>query len=409
MDLRRRGEAVLEQADVRKRAALADELARSHAEAARDFLLALVEQEQSALVRRRVLDRLGRINDAAIVASLERRAASDPDPHVAITAYRRLRLRRTADLLALFEKRLKMAEEAGDMEALKLLAEEQAYAITVAKGGMLPSFLQQPPPRFSLKPPGQSIRVLAFGDFGQGTDFQRNTAKGMLEYHRANRFDFAITLGDNFYSIGMDSPSDPRWKTWWEDLYAPLGIEFYASLGNHDWGQPNSPAAEILYTEKSKSWRMPATHYSFTAGPAQFFALDTDAFSTSQLLWLKDQLAKSTAKWKIVYGHHPIYSHGQHGDTPKLIRDLLPVLKDRVDIYICGHEHDLQHLKPEGGVHFFISGGGGARVRPIESGPRSLFSASAYGFSVLEANENELVVRFVTPDQQILYQHKLTK
>jgi hypothetical protein len=408
-EIRSRGEAILEQADAKKRAALADQLARSHAKAARDFLLALVEQEQSAVVRRTVLDRLGRINDAAIVASLERRAASDPDPQVAITAYRRLRLRRTADLLALFENRLKMAEEAGDLEALKLLAEEQAYAITVAKGGMLPSFLQQPPPLFSLKPSGESIRVLAFGDFGQGTEFQKNTAKGMLKYHHTNPFDFAITLGDNFYSVGMDSPSDPRWKTWWEELYTPLGIEFYASLGNHDWGQPNSPAAEILYTSKSKSWRMPATHYTFTAGPAQFFALDTDAFSTSQLLWLRDQLAKSRAKWKVVYGHHPIYSHGQHGDTPKLIRDLLPVLKDRADVYICGHEHDLQHLKPEGGVHFFISGGGGARVRPIESGHRSLFSASSYGFSVLQADEKELLVRFVTPDQQILYEHKLSK
>jgi hypothetical protein len=251
--------------------------------------------------------------------------------------------------------------------------------------------------------------VLAFGDFGQGTTFQKDTAKGMLQYHRSNPFDFGITLGDNFYSVGMDSPSDPRWESWWEDLYTPLGIEIYASLGNHDWGQPNSPAAEILYTGKSKSWRMPATHYTFTAGPAQFFSLDTDAFSTNQLLWLKEELQKSTAKWKIVYGHHPIYSHGQHGNTPKLIRDLLPVLKGRADVYICGHEHDLQHLKPEDGVHFFVSGGGGARVRPIESGSRSLFSASANGFSVLEANDRALTVRFVAPDQRILYEHVITK
>lgn len=65
-DIRQRGEAILEQADAKRRAALADALARSHAKGARDFLLALVEQEQSALVRRTVLDRLGRINDSAI-------------------------------------------------------------------------------------------------------------------------------------------------------------------------------------------------------------------------------------------------------------------------------------------------------------------------------------------------------
>ncbi len=408
-ELRPQGEAILEQADAPQRAKLADALARTHGRAARDFLLALVEQEPSAQVRQAVLDRLGRIDDAMIVASLERRAASDPDPQVAIAAYNRLRIRRTSDLLALFEKRMKMAEAAGDHAALAVLAKEQARAITVAKGGMLPSFFQAPPPVFPLKEPGRNIRVLAFGDFGQGTVFQRDAAKGMLDYHRKHPFDFAITLGDNFYSVGMDSPSDPRWKTWWENLYTPLGIEFYASLGNHDWGQPDSPAAEILYARQSKSWRMPATHYTFTAGPAQFFALDTDALSTSQLLWLQAELEKSTARWKIVYGHHPIYSHGQHGDTPKLIRDLLPVLKDRADVYICGHEHDLQHLKPEGGVHLFVAGGGGARIRPIQSGPRSLFAASTYGFAVIETDEKALTVQFVAPDQKVLYSHRISK
>ena len=44
------------------------------------------------------------------------------------------------------------------------------------------------------------------------------------------RIGFAITLGDNFYDRAMESPSDPRWKTWIEDLYDPLGITFYASL-----------------------------------------------------------------------------------------------------------------------------------------------------------------------------------
>src|SRR5687768_13726340 len=158
--LRQRGELILEQADAPKRARLADDLARSEGRAARDFLLALVEQEPSAQVRLAVLDRLGRIDDAMIIASLERRAASDPDPQVSITAYNRLRTRRTTELLALFEKRLRMAETAGDKAGIAILAKEQARAITIAKGGMLPAFLQQPPPVFSLKDPGKNIRVL---------------------------------------------------------------------------------------------------------------------------------------------------------------------------------------------------------------------------------------------------------
>ena len=84
---------------------------------------------------------------------------------------------------------------------------------------------------------------------------QKMVAQTIATYHQGQRFDFAITLGDNFYSVGMESPSDSRWKTWFEDLYGPLGIPFYASLGNQDWGHPDSPAAEILYSGLTPTWR----------------------------------------------------------------------------------------------------------------------------------------------------------
>ena len=60
---------------------------------------------------------------------------------------------------------------------------------------------------------------------------------------------------------------------------------------------------------------MPAAYYTFQAGAVQFFALDTDLISEAQLRWLTESLDKSVATWKVVYGHHPIYSAGQHEDN----------------------------------------------------------------------------------------------
>jgi predicted phosphodiesterase len=230
----------------------------------------------------------------------------------------------------------------------------------------------------------------------------------MLRYHQQQPFDFAITLGDNFYPRGMESPSDSRWETWWSALYDPLKIHFYASFGNHDWNQPNSPAAEILFSGRSPSWRMPAAYYTFEAGPVQFFALDTDIISEAQLLWLNEALDKSRATWKVVYGHHPIYSAGQHEDNDEKIAQLLPVLKDRADIYLAGHDHDMQHLKPEGSLHFFVAGTGG-KLRTIEPGPRSLFARSARGFAVLDADAAKLTVTFVEEDLTSPYTYTLTR
>ena len=87
---------------------------------------------------------------------------------------------------------------------------------------------------------------------------------------------------------------------------------------------------------------------------------------SNRIIALKD----STAKWKIVVGHHPVRSIGHHGDTKELIRQLLPILEvihlgqyifycilykkilviklnlqeNNVDMYINGHDHCLEHI-----------------------------------------------------------------
>lgn len=406
--LREKGRLILAEPDEDRRADLAESLADEDAIAALDFLLALLDTDPSADVRENIVDELESVDDPRVDPALERRVLVDPDLDIALASLDLLRARAEAPLMRLLEQRLSSERKNGDAEAIVRLAAEQERWTTIVRGGLLPTFFQKPPEVFSLKPAGSAVRVLAFGDFGDGSDAQKRVAAAMLRYHQQQPFDFAITLGDNFYSRGMDSPTDPRWETWWSALYDPLKIRFYASLGNHDWNQPNSPAAEILFSQSSPSWRMPAAYYTFEAGPVQFFALDTDIISEAQLLWLTDALDKSRATWKVVYGHHPIYSAGQHEDNEEKIEQLLPVLKDRADVYLAGHDHDMQHLKPEGRLHFFIAGSGG-KLRPIEPGPRSLFARSAHGFAVVDATADKLTVTFVEEDLTSPYSYTLTR
>jgi len=231
----------------------------------------------------------------------------------------------------------------------------------------------------------------------------------MLKSQQERKFDFALTLGDNFYPDGMFSPTDERWQTLWQDLYSPLGLTFYATLGNHDWHASDSPAAEILYSTTNANWRLPAPYYTFTAGPVQFFALDTNEVSEAQLIWLKEALAQSQAIWKVVYGHHPIYSGGEHGDNRVLIGKLLPVLKGKANVYLAGHDHDMQHLKPEGDLNFFVNGAGGAKLRASPAYERTLFSASKNGFATLEADNGKLEIKFFDTELRQLYRYELAR
>ena len=338
--------------------------------------------------------------------------ARDPDPAVSLTALEVLRRRRMRELNALLDARLSAAVRDGaDTAAIARLTEAQERWFALERGTMLPAFLRTPPPVFSVKPADAPVRVLAFGDFGNGS---AGTEGGRVDDRRLP-CQPALRSGRHarrqLLQRRHGEPSDPRWRTWFEELYAPLGITFFPALGNHDWGHPDSPAAEVLYSGKTPTWRMPAAYYTFTAGPVQFFAIDTQsvAIARQQRDWLDREIGKSQAKWKVVYGHHPIYSDGNYEDRPDLIETLLPILANRVDVCLAGHDHNLQALAPERGVRFYVAGGGGAGLYDVHPGPRSLFASRSNGFAVIDADADRLSVKLVDNGGAVVYEHVLTK
>jgi predicted MPP superfamily phosphohydrolase len=387
------------------------------------FLVTAADTEKSGARRGVLFESLGRAKSMPeyierhpeALLMLSKHASSDSDAAAALAALNAIRRIRNDQLAKLIRQRMELARANGAQPDLELLSEEESRHYKWFGEIAMPEAYRDAPPLFSAVSEEKPIRVLAFGDFGSGQESQVKTAAAIRAYAKDHPFDFGITLGDNFYPRGMNSPSDPRWKTQWEDLYGPLGIKFYASLGNHDYGQAASPIAELWYSEKSPSWHAPARYYTFTAGSAQFFQIDTVDLTERELRWLDEQLAQSKATWKIVYGHYQIYS-ASRGDNDEeqedLIHRLLPILKKRgADLYICGHDHNLQILKADGGVNFVVAGGGGAGLYDFEQEEytRSVFKAKAYGFAVIEADRTNLNVRLVNAEGKELSALKLKK
>ncbi len=268
-------------------------------------------------------------------------------------------------------------------------------------------------------PQDKSLHIVAFGDYGSGRAAQKAVAAAVSHVNAKTPFDFGITMGDNFYFCGVRSVDDPKWKTHWEDLYTPLGFSFYASLGNHDYGNPpvicplhrGSPDAEVERTEMSTSWKMPARYYTYAAGPVRFIAIDTEGWSEAQLAWIRETLAASQdepgIRWRIVYGHHPIYTSGVHINERRigaLRRELLPVLvAAHVDVYLAGHDHDMEHLRADG-IDFLICGAGGAKIRGMgRLQPQSVFSKGhQHGFLDISIDQSRFAARFLDLDLQSL-------
>src|SRR5215203_78475 len=254
--------------------------------------------------------------------------------------------------------------------------------------------------------PSGTRELAVIGDSGTGNSNQYRLAKVFTDNHQRFPYEFVLMLGDNMY--GGESARDFQKK--FEIPYKPVldkGIKFYAALGNHDSTNQRmykhfNMSGERFYTFRPK------------AG-VRFFALDSNYMDRTQLQWLEKELAASGSDWKIMYFHHPLYSSGgAHGSDTALRDQLEPLfLKYGVDLVLAGHEHFYERLKPQKGIHYFISGGAG-KVRKGDVGGQYTEKAFDQGFHfmIFEIDGDQLHFQTIsdlqkTVDSGVIAQRKV--
>ena len=247
------------------------------------------------------------------------------------------------------------------------------------------------------------VELLAFGDWGwPDSHEQQEVARTMASYARTRhvRFDAALLLGDNFYGRVDES----RWRTDFEEVYdvEALAMPFYAALGNHDYSARNVESELDRASRHPHSrWRMPARWYRVELPPeaplVSVLVLDSnveplgDAWHEEQA-WLERELARPRpGKWLVAIAHHPLFSNGEHGDSKRLIESWGPLFRQhKLDFYLSGHDHDLEHLELDGWpTSFVVAGGGGAEAGAIERDDRGPFARARHGFFHLHLDARE--------------------
>jgi tartrate-resistant acid phosphatase type 5 len=300
------------------------------------------------------------------------------------------------------------------------VATQAAVASRFLPGSLQAAIVSEP----SAQPGG--LNFLVFGDWGRnGETDQMEVAAQMAKTAKDVGAKFIISVGDNFYENGVVSADDKQWQASFENIYtAPsLQVPWQVILGNHDYH--GNCDAQIAYGKTNPRWKMPARYYVQSrqidsATTVDFFYLDTTPMVKSyhndsrarqqvvtqdvpkQFAWFKDALAASKAQWKIVVGHHPIYSGGGHGDTPELIETVLPLLHEyKVQAYFNGHDHDLQHLQA-GDLNLFDSGAGSQHTLTFYT-KRSKFAKSRSGFTAVSLQADKIDVQMIDSHGTLLY------
>lgn len=269
---------------------------------------------------------------------------------------------------------------------------------------------------------GSELVFQTIGDFGWGNDKQKQVSAAMAKVADAQGCKFVVSVGDNIYPEGVQSVSDPKWKTNFEDIYtAPsLQVPWHVAIGNHDYD--GNVQAQIDYSRLSWRWRMPAHYFKVSEMLADgtavdFFFTDTHPIRRAyrnwvrfvyfppgeQVAWLERELAASKAHWKFVVGHHPVYSGGSHGNTDGLIEQFVPLFKRYgVQAYLNGHNHNLEHVVRDG-IHYLTSGAGGEPTPVNTKIEGALFGYGDLGFMNARLAREAMEIEFFDAEAKSLH------
>ena len=253
-------------------------------------------------------------------------------------------------------------------------------------------------------------------------DTRAEVAREMAYVGAILRPDFVVSTGDHVFH-GLSSKTDPVFNETFTQVYPEypsLQVDWYSVLGEHDYGFGNDNANGLkesspLYQMTSyNAENLPGNWVCCGGRPEGFsvkqhenldlYFLDTgergeahfflEFFLTlfpppapfvhkyygkpwsdfeggitsqkarvqAQVDALEGHLEQSSARWKVVVGHHPVLSNGLKGDTPELQRLRSIFKRHGVDLYLSGHDYTLQDIQDEEkpGLHYVTSGSGGA-------------------------------------------------
>lgn len=286
----------------------------------------------------------------------------------------------------------------------------------------------------------RSIGVVLANDLGRNGYYdQKSISETMAALCETVDVECVVAPGDIHHFEGVRSVDDPLWMTNYELIYShpELMIPWYCTLGNHEYR--GTTQACIDYTRKSARWNMPERYHTFvlTADDGttlRFVLIDTtpliDKYRTEtskypdavlqdrdrQLAWMDSVLTAANEDWVLVAGHHPVYADtgkddSERADMQKYVRPVLQRHSDKVAMYLCGHIHNFQHIRPGKGdpIDYVVNSSASLSRKKVAPTPGAVFVSGESGFSFIAADRHSLTLYMLDKEGRTLHKIERTK
>jgi hypothetical protein len=187
-------------------------------------------------------------------------------------------------------------------------------------------------------------------------------------------------------------------------VYGRLAGRTAPTPGNHDW--PAHLDGYDPYWQKVTGAPTPAW-YGFRIGGWQLLSLNSEApheAGSPQLRWLRRRLSLRRGTCTLAFWHRPLISAGRHGDQPD-VAPFWSALSGHATLVLNGHDHDMQRLRPRGGITELVAGAGGHSRYGLDRDPRLAFGDDDHdGALRLRLRRGNAELAFVAADGTVLDQ-----
>jgi len=302
---------------------------------------------------------------------------------------------------------------AGFAERSSPLARDSGSRAEVALDGArgAPPVPPESPKDCAAPTPLPTTRFAVIGDFGYAGPNEQRVA----ELVKSQNPEFVLTTGDNNYVYGEKRTLDVNIGQYYAEFICPYTGKFgpgasvnrfFPALGNHDWYTRSLPYLDYFVLPGNERY------YDVVWGNVHLFVIDSDEHepdgigaNSKQAAWLRERLAASSSRWKVVAMHHPPYSSGSHGSSVAL---RWPYEAWGASLVLAGHDHHYERVEI-GKVPYIVNGLGGRSIYKVGAPiPGSAVRyAEAYGAQIIEATGTSLVSRFLAVDGKLIDERRL--
>lgn len=224
--------------------------------------------------------------------------------------------------------------------------------------------------------PEPTLDLLVCGDNRSDHESHAEIITAMLQ-HPA---DLVVNTGDMVAS----GEQEDQWVTFFS-VEAELlkSTPMFPVIGNHDERDGQLPDVVARLLEPPKNGNELGTYYSWDVGNSHFIVVEAHVaigmpwncaidimamevcFSDEQVDWLMADLAAARdnpdVEHVFVFSHIGPYSSKEGRTGLAHLRWLLPELaQSKVKLIMSGHDHYYEHGRAANGIHYVITGGGGA-------------------------------------------------